>query len=66
MRADANHVVYQYDPRKATIADAVALAQQSCAHYGKRASFYELTGDGLNEALFDCLPQTAQAPPAMP
>ena len=66
LRTDANHVVYQYDPQQTTLADAAALASASCARYGKHASFHELTGDSLHDALFDCLPQTAQAPPAMP
>jgi hypothetical protein len=66
LRSDANRAVIQYDPHDATLAEATAVARASCAQYGKRASFYELTGDGRYDALFDCLPQTAQAPPAMP
>jgi hypothetical protein len=66
LRSDANYVVYQYNPSHATLAEATALARASCAQYGKRPSFYELTGNSLHDALFDCLPQTAQAPPAMP
>lgn len=67
LRSDANRVVYQYDPNESTLADAAALTQASCADYGKRASFDELTDDGhYYGALFDCLPQTAQALSAMP
>jgi hypothetical protein len=67
LRADANRVVYQYDPNESTLPDAAALAWASCAQYGKRAAFSELTDDGrYHDAHFDCLPQTAQAPPAMP
>ncbi|GEM_PF-5076511 len=64
--SDANRAVIQYDPRQATLIDATVLARAACARYGKRAAFDELTGDGLDDALFNCLPQTAQAPPAMP
>lgn len=67
LRSDANRAVIQYDPDNTTLADATALARASCATYGKRTTFYELTtGDGLYDALFDCVPQTAQAMPAMP
>lgn len=67
LRSDANRVVYQYNPNDSTLADATALAQAACARYGKRASFSELTDDGrYYDALFDCLPHAAQAPPAMP
>jgi len=66
LRSDANRVVYEYDPNKSTLADVAALARASCAQYGKRASFYELTGDGVYDANFHCLPQTGQAPPTMP
>lgn len=67
LRSNANRVAYQYNPNDSTLADAAALAQASCAHYDKRASFSELTDDGrYYDALFDCLPQAAQARPAMP
>jgi len=66
LRSDANRAVIQYDSHDATLADATAVARASCAQYGKRASFSELTGDGRCNALFECLPQMAQAPRAMP
>jgi hypothetical protein len=70
LRADANRAVYRYDPDDASLPEVAALARQSCARWGKRAAFSELTAsdarDPLADALFDCLPQTAQAPPAMP
>ena len=66
LRSDADRAVIQYDSHDSTLADATALARTACARYGKDAAFYQLTGDGLNDAFFNCVPQTAQTPPKTP